>query len=340
MSGERSSSFLLQRLNQGVVGAVRDGVVSELLTSFAEPVASKIVRRKTRNDDDADDIMADVMLQLVTRLGNSEPIDDFESYVAVVTYNACDRRFSRNYPNRRRVRNGLQYLLSNREGFGVWQDGRGIQVGGFRRWQFAEIDGSEMRARLRGDPKAFAVAGIDKAWYSRDRAYDLLTAVFNWAEAPVDLEILTGVCAVWWGVTDETVAIDSSAAGDDATERPPLQIADTRPDAYTEHDRREYLSKLWSEILELPERQRAVILLNLRDDKGRGVIDLWIVVGIAGPKQISAAIGMTEENFAAVWNHLPFEDNRIAEILGLTRQQVINLRKSARERLARRMRGF
>jgi len=37
---------------------------------------------------------------------------------------------------------------------------------------------------------------------------------------------------------------------------------------------------------------------------------------------------------------LPLEDAAIAERLGLTRQQVINLRKSARARLARRMRGL
>jgi hypothetical protein len=41
-----------------------------------------------------------------------------------------------------------------------------------------------------------------------------------------------------------------------------------------------------------------------------------------------------------VWNDLPIEDARIAELLGVTRQQVINARKSGRERLARRLKGF
>jgi len=34
---------------------------------------------------------------------------------------------------------------------------------------------------------------------------------------------------------------------------------------------------------------------------------------------------------------LPLEDSAIAQLFGITRQQVINLRKTARERLARRM---
>ena len=43
------------------------------------------------------------------------------------------------------------------------------------------------------------------------------------------------------------------------------------------------------------------------------------------------------EELAGMWNSLPLDDRGIAERLGITRQQVINLRKSARARLARRM---
>jgi hypothetical protein len=41
--------------------------------------------------------------------------------------------------------------------------------------------------------------------------------------------------------------------------------------------------------------------------------------------------------FGELWNELPLEDTRIAVILRITRQQVINLRRSARDRLARRL---
>ena len=37
-----------------------------------------------------------------------------------------------------------------------------------------------------------------------------------------------------------------------------------------------------------------------------------------------------------IWNDLPLEDQRIGQRLGLDRQRVINLRKSARERLNRK----
>ncbi len=41
---------------------------------------------------------------------------------------------------------------------------------------------------------------------------------------------------------------------------------------------------------------------------------------------------------ATLWQELPLEDARIAVILDVTRQQVINLRRTARERLQCRMR--
>jgi hypothetical protein len=78
-------------------------------------------------------------------------------------------------------------------------------------------------------------------------------------------------------------------------------------------------------------------LLNLRDAQGRDVIALLPMTGIASIRQIAEALAMPAHEFAKLWNDLPLEDMTIAQQLGITRQQVINLRKSARERLARRM---
>ena len=50
------------------------------------------------------------------------------------------------------------------------------------------------------------------------------------------------------------------------------------------------------------------------------------------------AVGLTYSELRAIWDQLPLSDIAIAERLELTRQQVINSRKSARQRLARRLR--
>lgn len=92
-------------------------------------------------------------------------------------------------------------------------------------------------------------------------------------------------------------------------------------------------AKLWKEIRELPPRQRIALLLHLRDDNGESAL----VHAGASRAEIAAALELPEDELAALWPALPLDDTAIAARLGLARQQVINLRKCARERLARRM---
>lgn len=341
---------LLRLFAQTSDAGEQDRVLSALLTEHAEPVITKIIRYKTRGaSEDGEDIYGEVMLQLVGRLQklrtetNAKKIDDFNSYVAVTTYNACDRFLSRKYPQRRRLKNGLRYLLTHREGFALWQDEKQNYVGGFRRWQFGtrDDDSSLKIQSLRENARAFERdAKVQKSWSEQKNAYEFLTAIFEWTNAPVEIDLLTSVCADWWNVSDETVEIDAGKTNEKGEERAGIQLADVRPDAFTETERRDYLQRLWNEISDLPPRQRAAVLLNLKDENGRGVIDLWLVVGVATVEKIAAVLEMSVEAFAELWKDLPLDDNRIAERLNLTRQQVINLRKSARERLARRMKGF
>ncbi len=97
------------------------------------------------------------------------------------------------------------------------------------------------------------------------------------------------------------------------------------------------LGAVWQEIATLPARQRAALLLNLRDETGRSGLPLFVLAGIATLASLAAALELAPADLAALWPSLPFDDLRIAERLGLTRQQVINLRKSARARLSRRL---
>ncbi|MDZ4796973.1 MAG: hypothetical protein SGI92_02335 [Bryobacteraceae bacterium] len=96
-------------------------------------------------------------------------------------------------------------------------------------------------------------------------------------------------------------------------------------------DRRRALAELWLEVRQLPLRQRFAVLLSLK------AIEALPVCGIATISDIAAVLEMPVEEFAAVWNCLPLDDLSIARRLESTRQQVINLRKSARERLLRRV---
>lgn len=344
--------------------------LSCLLTEHAEPCVARIIRYKSgsarrssqRVDEyaKAEDIHGEVMLQLVVRLRNfradhlTRPIADFNAYVAVTTYNAYDRHISRLYPQRRRLKNGLRYLLTHRDGFALWQTKDGLWLGGFARWQTGARYGATIDAggvdvfalgciqQLREDPRAFARDAKGRGdWHERKHAYELLSAIFEWTNVPVELDLLTSIVADWWNVTDEACELD---AGRNAGERgddgdAAAQVVDQHTPVTIELENRLYLKRLWDEIIELPPRQRAALLLNLRDEGGRGIVDLWIIVGVITREALAAALNLEPRAFAELWKELPLDDNAIAVHLGLTRQQVINLRKSARERLARRVKA-
>ena len=93
--------------------------------------------------------------------------------------------------------------------------------------------------------------------------------------------------------------------------------------------------------LALPERGAALQPVHQELGRvGRGVVALLPLTGVASMRHIAEILELPAETFAALWNELPLEDVVIGEHLGVTRQQVVNLRKCARQRLARRMRGF
>ncbi|HEX8069518.1 MAG TPA: hypothetical protein VF546_06180 [Pyrinomonadaceae bacterium] len=343
--------------------AESERLLAALVTEHADPIVTRIVGHKlgqrradARARAEAEDVRAEVLLQLVQRLHNfradhaARPIRDFGAYVAAAAYNACDRYVSRKYPQRRRLKNGLRYLLTHRPGLALWQTGAGAWVAGLHEWRAGAthsqaesgVEGAGGRLQqLRADARAFA-RGPDSRPDLSDRrnAYDLLRAVFVWAAEPVELDLLTGVVAEWWGVRDEAVQVEAGGGAREGEEARGVQLADPRPAPAAEAERRAYLERLWREIAGLPPRQRAALLLHLRDEQGRACVDLWTLTGVADAQTVADVLCMSVAEFAELWRELPLDDNRIAAHLGLTRQQIINLRKCARERLTRRMKDF
>ena len=164
-----------------------------------------------------------------------------------------------------------------------------------------------------------------------------LQALFRWLGGPLPLDCLTHVTTALWGAVEPSAAV---APADDDAGDPLERLADTGTDIPTLLGQREYLEKLLTEIYELPLRQRHALLLNFRDNQGRGILTLFPITGAASIRRLSEILEMEARDLAVLWNELPLDDLQIAERLGLERQQVINLRRVARDRIARRMRGF
>ncbi|MBA2647407.1 MAG: sigma-70 family RNA polymerase sigma factor [Pyrinomonadaceae bacterium] len=347
--GRQSDELLLPFL-RATRGAESDRLLSQLLTEHAAPIIKAIVANKlgaraantpSRESQDAEDVYSETLTRLLSHLSdcknnpNGNAIGDFRSYVAVTTYNACHAYLRQKYPQRWRQKNRLRYLLTHRKEFALWEIGAHLWLGGFAAWRGQKIGagGREKLQSLCDDSQTLVSTGHLVGSVQQASLVDLLTAIFGWLRGPAELDELVGTVADLQGVKDQLPITD---ADEDHSQETPSRLPDSRVSLATEVEQHLFLRHLWSEICELPVRQRVALLLNLRDAHG-SVIALLPLTGIASIRQIADVLAIAGDEFARMWNELPMDDAAIAAHLGVTRQQVINLRKSARARLGRRV---
>ena len=304
--------------------------LGDLMSLCTDPLIESIVRSKLghsrlANPADVEDVCSEAAVALISRLEEhrrspeKEPIADLEAFVAVIAYRACGGFFRRARPALHRLRNRLRYLLETQAGFAIWEDEYGAWWCSAARWRRQQ--GSSVAAKARLDE--FLASGRTAS----GSPVNAVREVLDDAGGPVLFDDLANVMAGVWHVQDDGPTVD------------PVWLVSPAPSAETSLQQRQRIERLWHEIVELPPRQRWALLLNLHDHAGESVTTLFAVTRVAGLAEIAKALEMTVEAFAAIWKELPWSDVRIAGLLGITRQQVINLRKSARERLYRRMTG-
>lgn len=309
--------------------------LSQLLAQHAEPLIARVVRarlflRSNPDHGEVEDVCSEAMVALVSSLDrlreskDSTLIDNFDGYVTTIARRACSDHFRRRYPMFHRLRNRLRYALRNNPVFGVWQNERGEWVCGRSQWQPDRSKPRLVRAAS-GSP----MNENDLAALPVQDTGALFSAVFGQAGAPVAFDELARIAARCWGVKDTPDPVDAES----------MALADpaTPSDAGTDGVR--WVESLWREICSLPPNQRTALLLNLRDEAGACATTVFVATGVAGLPEMAAALDMTVEEFAELWRAMPLDDASIAERLGIKRQQVINLRKCAKERLARRLRN-
>ncbi|MEP6635074.1 MAG: hypothetical protein ABJB97_00010 [Acidobacteriota bacterium] len=349
----RGSDVALQPFLLAPDEAEAERLLARLLSDHAEPIIKGIIKRKVSvsssgssptGSEDAEDMYSDALVQLLARLQRARAcpdvnaINDFRGYVAVITYNACNQRLRRKYPERWRLKNRLRYLLTRQQDFALWETAGAEWLCGLALWQRQTKEGESGTSleQLRDHPRALERTRLPTENLQLMSLPDLVSAVFQCAGAPVEFDELVRTVSELQGIQDHRVV---GGAGDERDARALERLPDLRASVASEVEQRSYLGKLWAEIVQLPLRQRVSLLLNLRNEQ-EGVLALFPLMGLVSLRQLAESLAMSAEQFARLWNDLPLEDTIIAEHLGVTRQQVINLRKSARARLARRMRSF
>jgi len=320
--------------------------LGELLGEVASPLVWKVIRRQLGGrssgfaEEDLEDLHAGALMRLqlqleAVRSGEREAMASLRDYVAVVAYNAVSAFLMAREPERTRLRQRVRYVLRKGGDLAVWALPGQEMACGLAAWSgrpAAPAVGrlgsvaTEVVARVGREPAAFG---------------RLLAAVLAGFGAPCRFEDLVDALALALDVRDDAPLALAAGSPGDGEEEPALrEPVDPAPAADAALAARQLLVRLWGEILELPAPQRAALLLNLRDEGGGDMLSALLDSRVVDPAGLAAALGLSPEEVAGLLPGLPLEDLRIAERLGLTRQQVINLRKSARLRLGRRMRGF
>lgn len=286
---------------------------ADVLAERALLVAEDVVRRRCRGWNVAphvrDDLCAEVVVRLLGRLRQSDgeaqlaPIHRIDSYIATVASRLVDDLARAVFPEWTRIKHRVLYLLNHDDRFRVFVDDAGRT-----RCEPASTMAARRRVRTRAT-QALA-----------DSVLELL------GEAGRALEV------------DDVVSAIARRSGAVVTVNlsEPMELARTFDDPFAAMQSAEAVRRLWSEIEELPQRQRLALLLNARDEGGESVLRLLAATKLASAGRLAAALGIGEDEMNALWDELPLADDVIAARLGLTRQQVINLRKAARDRLARR----
>lgn len=299
--------------------------LDQLMTGHLWPLVERICRRTLdrASTEDVEDAtmrsLSNLLPALVSAKRKGEPIANVLAYAGRSAQHACDESLRKRYPIRARLAGQVRYVLKVNPQFATWSAG-GETVAGRNEWsgnKSALKEGAEtqLAARLPGTVRDASIEA-------------LIAAIFAANNGPLPLSALISVIQAVRGEYDLARADEEVA---------PLTEVGSSVRTEERVEQREELSWLWEEVADLPIRQAQALLLNLRDARQKGVLDLLILEGVVAMSELAAVLGMDEQELAEIWEELPWEDSRIAEFLGARPIDVSNLRSVAHRKLQRRM---
>ena len=317
-----------------------EAALAALFENVIVPAIKSILKRKMNvtlsADDlsarnlDAQELLSDAEAELLKRFRalrdrkTSEPIANPEAYARAVATNIFHQYLRDKYPQRRRLRNKLRYIFNNKDGYALWTIHDGSYVCGTEDWKRANKPPVELEPDKRIlDPIESPGSGFGDLDDNR-RILRLLKDILRIAGGPIGLNQIVGIVGEVLGLDDP---IETEISHD---------IAFTGRDVEEKMIDRLSLESFWQAIVQMPKRHRTALLLNLRGDHGENILAFLPILGVASIRKIAEVLEIDVEELAKLWNDLPLDDNKIASMLGLTRQQVINLRQSAPANLKRK----
>lgn len=301
------------------------------LNALTEDVIRPTVRRRlqvtlsasdtSRNNQDALELVGDIQIALLSAIqrsaGQVSEIADPNAYAARTAANSCYQYLRDRFPVRTQQTNKIRYLISHGKEFNLSQDATGQWVCSLSGKH--ERHGNNTTAR-----------DLTRSRYKRV-IYEFVAAHEN----PVGLETIVDAVMDRFEIRERTeMPLNTDPERDSVGFDPPAYVVS--PDLRLELVDR--LRQTWSILLDLSPNHRKALLFNLRDGDDC-LITVLPLTGVASLSEIAESLEMPSGDLAELWRTLPWDDLKIADHLGITRQQVINLRYRARARLIRETGG-
>ncbi|MBX7223373.1 MAG: hypothetical protein K1Y36_25900 [Blastocatellia bacterium] len=327
--------------------------VQRLVHDVAQPIIRRTVAAKLRPWQsggnlgmfEVEDLCSEALLQVLRRLEDfrqapqEKGIHNFQNYVAVVSFRVCSDYFRAKFPARFGFKNKVLYILENNQSIRLGENPDGNLFCVSLKHPVnskSEKTPAARKEQFLAQPVETATEIFPGQAPSALSLAECLTGILDWIGKPIEVDELVAALAVVQQVELRQTMLALEEQELDKGRRP---VCAPAPKPIERLVNQEFLKRLWSEIRQLSPRQCAALLLNLREPDGGSALELFFLTGIAQPAEVAACLELTSTQFSDIWHKIPLDDTTIGEMIGATRQQVINLRKCARERLARRMKN-
>jgi hypothetical protein len=304
--------------------------LGHLVETHVEPVMRRVIIARLRRHGNEhlshlEDVLSEAVIAFLLhfedlRQQRAEPVEKIDAFAAMLASRAVNDYFRRTNPAFHALRNRLLYLLERYPALARWKYlATGEWLSGLAVWKNKKL------TPLRSIEEVDA-----RAWLNRDseklHAAEQLMQIFKGAGLPIRFNDLALLMARVWHVQDSrTENVEDH------------EFVDQSHSVDQRLSHKQWLAVLWMHICELSRNQRAALLLNLKGADGSCGASLLVSTGLVSLRELAKAIEIPDEEFAGIWQRLPLNDLEVGHLLGLERQQVINLRKCARGRLERAM---
>jgi DNA-directed RNA polymerase specialized sigma24 family protein len=302
--------------------------LTQLCVEVLLPSCRLIVRaRLWRHRDDVEDVIQEVVTRLVARVravrasGDHSSIRGVGEWAMGAASRACSDFLRKEHPLRTHLSNALRYRFSKSVPFPVWKGPNGRSVCGWHRCRHLPPLTDRAFLDVIALPQvAERLANIEPG--KSETLWRALTSIFACAEGPIYFHALVSE------LVGRTIGGDGRRAALD-------DVASTASDDTTDDVlvRKEAMRSLWQAVMRLPRDERLSLLLNLRGPEG---LAAWWLYDVVPAAAVAAAVELSLDEL----EQLPFNDLEIADRLGLPgtnetkrRQQIINLRRSAKRKL-------